>query len=67
MMIPGESYDVDDLVAEDNRDMFIKLLCAFIMSGTAQGYYFNETFTKFHRATAPITQTKENNLKQKQI
>lgn len=62
-MVEGESFDVDNIVSEENRDAFIKILCAFMLSGVAQGFYFNSTYTQFRRMPAPITQTKENILK----
>lgn len=49
LMHPGESFKVDDLVKEDTRDLFIKLLCWFIISGLAPDYCFNNTFTVFRR------------------
>lgn len=66
MMVPGEILSVDDLVDEDNRDVFIKMLCAFMLSGIAQGYYFNATYTEFRRMPALIQQSNENILKKKQ-
>lgn len=65
MMVPGESFIIDDLVEEDNRDMFIKILCAFIAGGVAQGFLFNQYYTEFRRCHQPITQSKENILKNK--
>lgn len=67
MMVPGETLMIDDLVGEDNLEVFIKTICAFIQSGVAQGFYFNKTFTELRRQSAPITQSKENILKQKKI
>lgn len=63
MMVPGETYEVDDLVTEDNRDVFIKLICSYMMSGIAQGFWFNTTYTQLRRASAPILATEENILK----
>lgn len=63
-MTPEESFKVDDLVDDDNRDVFIKILCAFILSGVANGFRFNNTYTEFRRCSAPIIQSKENILKQ---
>ncbi len=65
MMLPGEVYKIDDLVNEENRDVFIKLLCAFIVSGIAQDFYFNDTFTEFRRVPELLTQSKENILRNK--
>lgn len=49
-MKPGESFDIDNRVSEDNRDMFIKMLCLFIwMWPTSGEYLFNENFTVFSR------------------
>lgn len=67
MMHPGESFVIDDIVIEENRDLLIKLLCSFMNGGVAQGYYFNATFTEFCRAKLPIAQSKENNLRVKKI
>ena len=48
-MKPGDRFRIDDLVAEENRDLFIKLLCLFaIMHGTAT-FYFNNEYTWFYR------------------
>lgn len=66
IMAPGESFKVDDLVDEDNRDVFIKTLCAFMLNGVANGFKFSNNYTEFRRCSAPITQTKENILKQTQ-
>ncbi|MDD2636794.1 MAG: hypothetical protein PHW82_14980 [Bacteroidales bacterium] len=66
MMHPGEALIIDDVVAEANRDLLIKLLCEFMASGIAQGFHFNATFTEFRRAKLPITQSTNNNLKRKQ-
>ena len=63
MMVPGETLPIEDLVDEDNRDVFIKLVCAFMMSGIAQGFWFNTTYTQLRRASAPILATEENILK----
>ena len=49
MMRPGESFMVDHLVTEENRDVFIKLLCAFMASGIAQDFLFNKRYTMFRR------------------
>lgn len=67
MMVPGETIKVDDLVDEKNRDLFIKLICGFMISGVAQGFYFNKTYTELRRASAPITQSIENILKPQKI
>lgn len=49
-MKPGDSFDVDVRVSEENRDMFIKMLCLFIWIWPTSGeYLFNETFTVFSR------------------
>lgn len=48
-MRPGDKFRIDDLVVEENRDLFIKLLCLFAeMHGTAT-YYFNNEYTWFYR------------------
>lgn len=47
-MKPGESFDVDDVVIEENRDLFIKILCFFIMDYPSR-YLFNNTYTTFYR------------------
>lgn len=47
-MQPGESFVVDDVVKEENKDLFIKLLCFFIAEYPAK-YLFNETYTVFYK------------------
>ena len=48
-MKPGDRFRIDDLVVEENRDLFIKLLCLFvIMHGTAT-YYFSNEYTWFYK------------------
>lgn len=49
IMKPGEQFRVNDWVKEENRDLFIKLLCWYIISGLAPECLFNETFTVFKR------------------
>ena len=62
-LAPGEEIDVDNLTRAENRDVFIKTLCAFMISGIAWNFKFNNTYTKFYRCSDPIKQTKENKLK----
>ena len=49
LMKPGESFKVNDLVIEKNRDLFIKFLCWFIQSGAVDDFIFNDSFTVFSR------------------
>lgn len=52
---PGQSFNVDDLVVEKNRIMFIKMLCLIIQLLPAGRYLFNETFTVFsHRPNVEL-------------
>lgn len=62
MMVPGETLTVDSLVDEDNRDVFIKLICAFMMSGIAQGFLFNSTYTEVRRMPALLVKKEEYNF-----
>lgn len=48
-MAPGSRLRVDSTVKAENRDMFIKMLCLFAKILPKGHYYFNETFTVFHR------------------
>lgn len=66
-MAPGEVLVVDDLTEEENRDVFIKTLCAFMLNGVAQDFKFNSTYTELRRNPELIKQTKENILKPTQI
>lgn len=53
-MQPGESFMIDHLCVEENRDLFIKVLCSFIAGGYLQGYTFNARYTMFRRLEEPI-------------
>lgn len=53
-MQPGESFMIDHLCVEENRDMFIKILCSFIAGDHLQGYMFNARYTMFRRLEQPI-------------
>lgn len=66
-MAPNEVLVVDEITEAENRDVFIKTLCAFMINGVACDFKFNNTYTEFRRCSAPITQSKENILKQTQI
>jgi len=46
---PGQSFKVDILVKEDNREMFIKILHCFVIDFDFKKYTFNNTFTEFRR------------------
>ena len=65
MMHPGESLIIDDVVEVANRDLFIKLLCEFMIGGIAQDFIFNVTFTEFSRTKSLITKSTKNNLNRK--
>ena len=49
LMKPGESFKINDMVIEKNRDLFIKFLCWFIQSGAVDDFIFNDSFTVFSR------------------
>lgn len=52
-MKPKEGFNIDDInKKEENRDMFIKMLCliAYIYHGI---YFFNESYTYFYREEKP--------------
>lgn len=45
-MNKGDYFMVDNLVSDENREMFIKMLCLFIWMNPGK-YSFNLTFTMF--------------------
>jgi hypothetical protein len=46
---PGQSFKVDSMVVEENREMFIKILHCFIIDFNFTKYTFNNTYTSFRR------------------
>ncbi len=53
-MNPGQSFHIDDVVVEENRDLFIKLLCNFINECPGL-YLFNNTYTTFYKLEPIVT------------
>ena len=43
-MKPGETFDIEKKVSEENRDLFIKIACCYIIDGHSH-ILFNDTFT----------------------
>lgn len=48
-MKPGERFRVDDLVVEENRELFIKLLCLFIRMHGTKTFIFSNDYQYFIR------------------
>jgi hypothetical protein len=44
LMNPGDTYDITKKVAEENREMFIKIACCYIIDHQTP-HHFNESFT----------------------
>lgn len=63
MMKPGESFRVNDLVVDKNRDLFIKFLCWFIQAGYTPDFIFNDSFTVFSRQKEIFNMDKKKNQK----
>ncbi|HAR39583.1 MAG: hypothetical protein A2W86_11700 [Bacteroidetes bacterium GWD2_45_23] len=59
LMKPGETFRVNNLVKDKNRDLFIKLLCWFIQSGATPDFIFNDSFTVFGRQKEVFKITQE--------
>lgn len=47
-MKPGDKFRIDDLVKEQNRDLFIKLLCLFIWMHGTNTFLFSNDFRWFY-------------------
>lgn len=43
-MKPGETFDITKKVAEENREMFIKIACSYMIDQQTPTH-FNDTFT----------------------
>lgn len=50
-MEPGTKLRIDPLVEEENRDLFIKMICLLINIHRNEGidFHFNSTYTVLHR------------------
>lgn len=53
-MKTGETYKIANKVQEANRDLFIKIVCLFILEGN-QNYIFSEDYTKIIKDYGPMT------------
>lgn len=49
---PGDEIIIDNIVIEENRIMFVKILCLIIQILPTAGYIFNEKFTVFKRCSS---------------
>ncbi|WP_352422244.1 hypothetical protein [Proteiniphilum sp.] len=47
-MKPGETFDITKKVSEENREMFIKIACSYIIDQQTPTH-FNDTFTIIRR------------------
>lgn len=48
-MKSGERFRIDDLVIEENRELFIKLLCLFIWMHGTETFIFSNDYQYFIR------------------